>query len=202
MVYRGHLTHYNHTNLVRGVTRWKIDTPERLLSVRDFDTLEEMNELMIKNINTAVHENDVLIHLGDWSFGGFEKIEEFREKINCKNIILILGNHDHHILRNTNNIRRLFSKVEKYEELYCSENKFGENFVLSHYPIISWNGLNKGSFMLHGHQHLKHEARFGDGKRMDVGICGSPEFRPYNMTEVISLLSSRVSKEPNHKDNV
>jgi len=31
-----------------------------------------MNDTLVNNINEMVGENDVLIHLGDWSFGGFE----------------------------------------------------------------------------------------------------------------------------------
>jgi calcineurin-like phosphoesterase family protein len=83
--------------MCRGVTKWDISTPRGLEAVRDFETLEEMNNSLVKNINDNVNENDWLIHMGDWSFGGFERIEEFRSMINCKNIVLILGNHDHHI---------------------------------------------------------------------------------------------------------
>jgi hypothetical protein len=43
--------------------------------------------------------------------------------------------------------------------------------------------------MIHGHQHLKRESRFGDVGRMDVGICGSPEFRPYHFEEILELMS-------------
>ena len=43
---------------------------------------------------------DTLYHLGDWSFGGIENIWNFRKRINCKNIYLVPGNHDHHIKKN------------------------------------------------------------------------------------------------------
>jgi hypothetical protein len=34
--------------------------------------------------------------------------------------------------------------------------------------------------------------KFGKGKRMDVGMDGHPEFRPYNLkTEIIPLMDSR-----------
>ena len=35
-------------------------------------------------------EDDFLIHLGDWSFGGFDSIKEFRSRINCKNITSVV----------------------------------------------------------------------------------------------------------------
>ena len=190
-------THYDHTNLCKGSTRWDISTPKGLAAVRDFESLKIMNETLVKNINDNVLKNDWLIHLGDWSFGGFEKIEEFREQINCDNIILILGNHDHHIQRNIENVRSLFTRVDRMMDLFVTNDKKKENqFVLCHYPIISWQSMRRGTYMIHGHQHLKGDSRFGQGKRMDVGICGSPEFRPYHIDEVVNLLKDRVSTEP------
>jgi calcineurin-like phosphoesterase family protein len=186
-------THYSHSNLCLSTTNWDTSTDRGLDAVRDFPSLEIMNETLVDNINNNVEENDWLIHLGDWSFGGFEKIQEFRDQINCKNIVLMLGNHDHHILNNEQNVRKLFAHVAHYEELKITRSKKekAESFVLCHYPIISWNGMRKGVMMLHGHQHLKREDRFGSGKRMDVGICGSPDFRPYHLDEILLLMKDR-----------
>lgn len=177
-------THYMHTNLCKGVTRWKIDTPEKLESVRNFETLEEMNEKMIENINRCVKPNDWLIHDGDWSFGGFDRIEEFRKRINCKNIILYLGNHDHHILKNKGEVRRFFKHVGETGTMKLSEK---ENILFRHYPIDDWNGWKGGTFLVHGHVHSKGEKRFGKGK-FDAGICGSPEYRPYHLDEIVDIL--------------
>ena len=58
-------THYSHTNICRATTRW--NDAENL--TRDFKSLEHMNSELVNNINEVVGENDVLIHLGDWSFG-------------------------------------------------------------------------------------------------------------------------------------
>ena len=163
-----------------------------------------MNEHIVDNINNCVGENDWLIHLGDFSFGGIENIEVFRSQIKCKNIVLILGNHDHHIQNNKENVRKHFTHVAHYEELDVTlEAKTGtekHKFVLCHYPIVSWNNMPRGAFMLHGHQHLKGDARFGEGRRMDVGMCGSPEFRPYHIDEVLELLSGRNSRERHSRD--
>ena len=94
-------THYFHTNICRGITNWRTSNGEiPIEQTRDFKTLEEMNDTIDNNINEVVGQEDVLIHLGDWSFGGFENIEQFRNRLICKNIHLILGNHDHHIDRN------------------------------------------------------------------------------------------------------
>ena len=90
-------THYGHKNICRGVSEWDLNDHGGHLSVRDFDTVDQMNDAIVNGINKYVNSEDYLIHLGDWSFGGIENIWNFRKRINCKNIILILGNHDHHI---------------------------------------------------------------------------------------------------------
>jgi calcineurin-like phosphoesterase family protein len=186
-------THYMHNNLVRGVTNWRNAEGEVPFdAVRDFDTLEEMNSLMIENINDRVQKKDWLVHLGDWSFGGYERVEEFRSLINCQNIVLILGNHDHHIERDRGPLRKMFTHVAHYEELtVTNSNNDKQKFILCHYPIVSWNGMHHGTYMIHGHQHLKGDARFGNGKRMDVGMCGSEEFRPYHIEEIIAQLEMK-----------
>ena len=198
-------SHFGHTNICRGVSKWNTGNEEEFIkATRNFPDLETMNEHIVENINNCVGENDWLIHLGDFSFGGIENIEVFRSQIKCKNIVLILGNHDHHIENNKENVRKHFTHVAHYEELDVTvENRLGANkhkFVLCHYPIVSWNNMPRGAFMLHGHQHLKGDARFGEGRRMDVGMCGSPEFRPYHIDEVLDLLSGRISRERHSRD--
>lgn len=186
-------THYAHNNICRGVTNWITSPNYDECMTRDFANVEHMNDALVEGINGVVDPNDWLIHLGDWSFGGFERIQEFREQINCKNIVLLIGNHDHHIEKNKDNIRKLFTHVAHYEELRVTQGKNPMNqFVLCHYPIISWNGMHKGVKMLHGHQHLKNSDRFTQNGRMDVGICGNPDFRPYHIDEVILLLKENV----------
>ena len=198
-------SHFGHTNICRGVSKWNTgDEEEFIKATRNFPDLETMNEHIVDNINNCVGENDWLIHLGDFSFGGIENIEVFRSQIKCKNIVLILGNHDHHIQNNKENVRKHFTHVAHYEELDVTlEAKTGtekHKFVLCQYPIISWNNMSKGAFMLHGHQHLKGDVRFGEGRRMDVGMCGSPEFRPYHIDEVLDALSGRDSRERHSRD--
>ena len=75
-------THYGHGNICSATTKWV--SAENL--TRDFKSLDHMNDVLVNNINGMVGENDILIHLGDWSFGGFDKIEEFRNRILCKNV--------------------------------------------------------------------------------------------------------------------
>jgi len=202
--YLGHLTHYNHTNICRGITKWRMpDGSIPVSQTRDFETLDKMNAAIVNNINNVVMQDDILICLGDWSFGGFESIREFWDRIVCKNIHLILGNHDNHIERNRGGVQGLFKSVSHYNTLEMGQLKF----QLMHYPISSWDGLNKGIMHLHGHCHLLTNKRFGIGKRMDVGMDGHPEFRPYHvMREVVPLLRDRPIRsemgDDHHTDEI
>lgn len=186
-------THYHHRNLCRGVSKWGkydefgnfiVDEP----STRDFKHLREMDEALVDRINSTVGEDDTLVHGGDWSFGGQERVPEFRERIRCKNIILIYGNHDGHIQRNFFGEKKLFKHTSHYEEMLIN----GEHkLVLFHYPIESWNGMHHGSIMLQGHQHLKGESKMKPGKRMDIGACGN-DLYPYSLEEILDIMKDRV----------
>lgn len=197
--------HYNHKNICRGTTNWRTPDGEIPISqTRNFQTLEEMNSAIVYNINSCAMPDDILICLGDWSFGGFGYIREFWDRIVCKNIHLVLGNHDHHIERNKDNIQSLFKSVSFYNTLDIGNRQL----KLMHYPISSWDGVEKGVMHLHGHCHLPTHLRFGTGRRMDVGMDGHPEFRPYNlMDEIIPSLCERpkmseIGEYDHHLDNI
>jgi calcineurin-like phosphoesterase family protein len=177
-------THFGHKNIVRGVTNWRTQDGEiPVESTRDFQTIEQMNERLIDGINHFVGQDDTLIMLGDVSFGGFDNIGIFLERLVCHNIHLILGNHDHHIDRNRDFVQGRFLSVQHYLEA----NIEGLDFVLCHYPLQSWNGLNKGVIHLHGHVHLPPHRKFGNGKRLDVGMDGNG-MDPYSISEIIKIM--------------
>jgi len=178
-------THYAHKNICRGVTDWRTQDGEIPVgSTRDFDTIEQMNERLVNGINNVVGQDDTLILLGDVSFGGFENIGIFLDRLICKNIHLILGNHDHHIENDRENIQSKFLSVQHYLEVNIND----KNFVLCHYPLQSWNGLNKGVIHLHGHVHLGPNRKFGNGKRLDVGVDGN-DMVPYSIDAIIRVMN-------------
>jgi calcineurin-like phosphoesterase family protein len=190
-------THYNHTAICRGVSPWAAGNK----SVRDFDTLEEMNQHLVQNFNSIVGEDDVLFHLGDWSFGGFESIELFRKQLVCKNIHLILGNHDHHIERNKEGIASLFSSVNHYVQLDLRRPSQTERgvvdkhpFILCHFPIASWDKMATGMIHLHGHVHLPPEHRLGPGRSLDVGVDGN-QLKPIQLEEVLTIVKPQPVKK-------
>ena len=188
-------THYSHSNICSATTNWSVNDGY----ARKFDSLQDMNQRLVDNINNMVGEDDILIHLGDWSFGGFDKIEEFRSQINCKNIHLTFGNHDHHIERNKEGIQKLFSSLQQYLRLEVvrpltksMNEKF--TFICMHYPIASWHDMNQGVIHLHGHVHLPEHLRIAEGKAMDVGVDGNG-LEPLSLDEIVELMKDRPIKK-------
>jgi calcineurin-like phosphoesterase family protein len=186
-------SHYNHSNICSATTNWTDP-----VTCREFKSLEQMNAHLVGNINEKVGQDDILFHLGDWSFGGFEQIEAFRNQIVCRNIHIITGNHDHHIERNKGNIQSIFSSVNKYLELTVKWNNgtLGndeKSFVLMHYPIASWNNMARGAIHLHGHVHFEANKRIGVGKMMDVGADGN-DLYPIDMFRVLFLMKTQPIK--------
>jgi calcineurin-like phosphoesterase family protein len=188
-------THYGHSNICSATTKW--ENPEG--NVRQFSSLEEMNSTIINNINSVIKPSDILFHLGDWSFGGFDKIEEFRNQINCKNIHIITGNHDHHIENNRGGCQLLFSSVNKYLNLNVKWNVgtplvMEQRFTLMHFPIASWDNMSRGVIHLHGHVHLPKHLKLGEGRSLDVGVDGN-DMKPYSLDGVMRLVKNQPIKK-------
>lgn len=190
--------------MCRGVSDWRS-------GYRDFDTLDEMNDTIVNNINDKVGEDDILFCLGDWSFGGFDNIEIFRKRLVCKTIHLVIGNHDHFQERNKDDIRNLFASVNHYVNLnvlveeFPKTPPFSYDFVLFHYPICSWENMNKGVTLLHGHVHLNDDDKIGQGKSLDVGMDGN-NMETYSLNEIIKIMRKqsilKLSLKEDHHENI
>ena len=108
---------------------------------RPFKNVGEMNKELIKKWNTTVNPEDLVFHLGDFSYRvGKEYIGNIRKSLNGT-IILIQGNHDNkRILKHLNFI--LVNGPIKID-----------NLILTHKPMykVPHNKVN-----LHGHIHTKY----------------------------------------------
>lgn len=186
-------THYHHKNIVRGTTSWLEDENKGIHSVqrtRDFNTLEEHDETLIANFNSLVKENDEVWHLGDWSFGGHEQIKIFRDRLKCKNINLVFGNHDQHIEPLDSKYRSLFTSCQYVKQFHLKldstlSGKYGkQGFFLSHYGHRVWDKSHHGSIHLYGHSHGTLP---GSGRSMDVGV-DTHNLYPYHLDEILDLM--------------
>jgi calcineurin-like phosphoesterase family protein len=212
-------THYNHKNIVRGTSQWKtFEEGSSHQKTRDFDTLEEHNEALVKAINDTVKVDDELWHLGDWSFGGFDSIWQFRKRLHCKKVHLVFGNHDEHIVANKlinlkaeedkniwehyfeftvrdqpdygeyRLIQDIFQSVQHYKELSID----GHKLVLCHFAMRVWNKSHKGAIMLFGHSHnTLSPGDYADKRTMDVGVDTRADMKPYSWEEIRKIMNRR-----------
>ncbi len=182
-------THYSHKNIAgSSVSSWKS-------GYRNFGSVQEMNDTIVENINKYVKEDDILYHLGDWSFGGAHNILLFRNSIVCRNIHLILGNHDTHIkdqeikyFGGSFNPMTLFSSVQDVLYVPIHRNKL----FLSHYAHRVWPDSHKGSIHLYGHSHNTLPTY---GKSMDVCLESAyqyyGEWRPFHINDIYQIMDKR-----------
>lgn len=81
--------HFGHKNIIKYCNR-------------PFKTLEQMDNTIINNINSRIKPEDHLFFLGDFCFrsgsgrgeGEPNKAKYYQDRINCKNITYVAGNHD------------------------------------------------------------------------------------------------------------
>ena len=183
-------THYGHKNIVRGVSSWGNKG-----GCRDFDTIEAMNDTMVNNINACVQADDILYHLGDVAMGGFHHVSEFMERLNCKTVHLILGNHDHHIRKDRDGIQSMFASVQP---LYLKKLE-DDQIMMCHFPMLVWEDHHRGSWHLHGHSHGHlDDPVYYQRKVIDVGMDTHPEFRPYSMKELSDIMKTRGIQKVDH----
>lgn len=186
-------THYSHANICAGTSNWTDAS-----KTRDFDDSHYMDLTIVNNINCVVKEDDILIHLGDWSFGGIEKVSEFRNRLACQSIHIVTGNHDHHI--DKNKVQGVFASINKYLELEVASPACTTKFVLMHFPIASWDNMSRGVIHLHGHVHFSPRYKLSAGKMMDVGMDGNA-LMPYSLRQINSIMSKQPIRSLFNQDH-
>lgn len=175
--------HYYHKNICR-------------FANRPYESVEEMNENMIRNHNRVVQPTDTVWCLGDFAFADSSKIKTILHRLNG-NIHLILGNHDKQISNTRKSFigENLFTSIQDYKEL----NIYKQPIILFHYGMRVWNKSHHGSWLLYGHSHGTLPPL---GKSVDVGVdCKeiSDEYRPYSFEEIRAYMNSRnICKEDRH----
>ena len=174
-------THFGHLDAIE-----KFDRP--------FTDLPTMDEALVAGINEVVGEQDLLYHLGDFvgpTSDGVSRTDHaraMRERINCRNIILIRGNQDP---RRRPEFDALFESVHDLLSVRGWHRGDGSQeehrVVMSHYSIRVWQGRMNGSLHLYGHSHGTLPEV---GRSTDVGVdCWG--YRPRPLAEVLETLVDR-----------
>ena len=124
---------------------------------RPFTTLEEMQSEIIKRWNKKVTNADHVYILGDVGARGANQMHP--ELLACLkgNKHLILGNHDDvSDLR----VRQQFAEICHYKKMFDNKGGKAREVILSHYPILMWEGQHRGAILLYGHVHNTVEEAF------------------------------------------
>jgi|10_taG_2_1085330.scaffolds.fasta_scaffold62884_3 calcineurin-like phosphoesterase family protein len=161
---------------------------------RDFQSIGEHDEYLVDRINSTVGKRDYLYHLGDFCWGDTDRkkivfSQKLLDKIRCKNIHLIMGNHDPRgkDCKPKEEFAKLFASCYSYRVIKILNNRV----VLSHFPIRSWEGMHRGYYHLYGHSHgtLPENGTLS----FDVGV-DSIGYVPISAEEVCDRLGSRKIK--------
>lgn len=161
-------THFFHSNIIK-------------YSKRPYTDLSEMHEALITNWNSVVTPQDIIFHLGDFSFGTYEKTKWVLSRLNG-NINFCFGNHDQ-IFKKHKDLTERFNQTKDYFELKFKKKDGSEGRIcMSHFPMVTWNKAHHGSYMLHGHCHGSMKYPF-KGRIMDVGVDPCNYF-PISLEEV------------------
>ena len=109
--------HFNHRNIIKYCSR-------------PFNSVEDMNEQLIKNWNSVVGKNDIVYVVGDFALCGKQKIIEIGQCLNGRKR-LILGNHDQASIETY--------RAAGFEFVYNHPIVLEEFFVVSHEPMVGFS---------------------------------------------------------------
>lgn len=194
---------------------------------RPFNTIEEHDDAIIKNINDTIPADGILFFLGDFTFKDWKQAVEFRERINCQ-IAFVTGNHDLFFEKMpANEQQRHFLFVKPLTTIKVKDETLKDGFrrvVLCHYPIYSWNHKYRMSYMIHGHTHhnlkpmytntfiaeklktaegieelkvLMQEKTSPFGLMLDVG-CNGHNYMPLSWKEIQAIMNTKIFQAVDH----
>ncbi|MDD4781831.1 MAG: metallophosphatase [Tissierellia bacterium] len=114
---------------------------------RPFKSVGQMNQQLIEKWNNTVKPQDIVFQLGDFIWRGKSgQIPEIQSELSGK-IYNIQGNHDKHSYFGSSDYYDIITlKIKDGVDIF--------KFILSHYPLMTWAGRDKGIINIHGHLHL------------------------------------------------
>lgn len=159
---------------------------------RGFESVQEMNEVIVRNWNSVVGEEDDVYCLGDLMLGDYEAGLKLIKQLNGA-IHIVLGNHD------TDNRERLYAGCYNVVEIALAM-RFklaGYHFFLTHYPCITSNlekeDLKKCTCNLYGHTHQKTNFYNDIPFMYHVGL-DSHNCTPVSYTQVIADMNAKYKE--------
>lgn len=164
---------------------------------RPYNSVEDMNEDLIKKWNDVVKPEDEVYHMGDFSLSA--KALPLVKLLNGRKF-LVPGNHDHCFpFHKTFEKKKLKYLEAGFHCVFSSPDEIlieGHRVILWHLPYLTgedtedkrygdWRIPNQGQWLLHGHSH---GYRYVKNKNMiDVGVdCWN--YYPVSETEIYQMM--------------
>lgn len=161
-------SHFYHLNIIKYCNR-------------PFNSVEQMNDVLICNWNSIVGNDDYIFHLGDIGFCGNDRLIPILKQLNGHKI-LIKGNHD---------IRIQDSVISKFFE-HCTQQMIitinKKSILLNHYPVLCF----LQDYQLFGHIHSNLYSTSNDTERFklyglnnqyDVGVDNN-NYKPISWDKI------------------
>ena len=153
---------------------------------RPFQSVDEMNRVMVEKWNSVVTENDMVYHLGDFTLDDITHFTKWVNQLNG-NLKILPGSHDQPWLKDF----EAHEKVQVIAPLISLEfpeltvGASAQVIVLCHYSMQVWDRSNQGAWHLFGHSHGKLK---GIGLSFDVGV-DCTDFAPLSLEAVASRMA-------------
>lgn len=155
---------------------------------RPFNTMAEMHEAIKKNWNSSVTNADTVYLLGDTIWKLTDEMIGLFSQLKGKKVA-IKGNHDQF---NDIRYKQLFTEICDYKEVPDNIGGINRMVVLSHFPILMWNGQHKGWIHLYGHVHNSQDEEFYQDslKRLNdyYKDCDGEYYKPFYAYNVGCML--------------
>lgn len=153
-------------------------THRLMLKTRNFNTLEEHDEIIMQNWNKNIKKLDEVYFLGDFCFSTQARAQNIFDRLNGR-IYWIRGNHD--------NPKRIPSGYVWFKDVY--KFKFDKQIIwLSHYPHMSWPHSSYKSLHLFGHVHGTIPMQEGRCS-FDVGM-DAWNLHPISLDQVLEIYNN------------
>lgn len=173
---------------------------------RGFDSVEEHNLTLKNRWNNKIANDTSVYLLGDTVLGhdAEKNFLSFLSQVNFKQLFLMSGNHPAGYKQLYQRNPKGFKIGEKevyfipnYYEMYVNK----QLMILSHYPLLSWRDMGKGSIHCFGHVHGNLiDSEIGKmylkGKCLDLGVEVCSE--PISFKEILDKLSNKEILKVDH----
>lgn len=163
---------------------------------RPFTNVDEMDAELIKRWNSRVNKVDTVYVLGD-IFWKASQVGSILSQLNG-HIVVIKGNHDKWTKRYKNSSQLV---IKDYANIKVElEDGTIQRVVLSHYPILLYDGHYHETIMLFGHVHgtKEHQITMDQAKelnskdvrcKMYPAWCGWYDYTPVTLDEILERWS-------------